>query len=224
MSISQERYLHILLVVSVSFVLLLLSPLKVFAIERGKQGQQMITPTVQNYTNRLIIKFKDSRSTVTSQTISALKKLAGVSLSYVRAMSGNSHVFSLQSRKPVSEVEQIAVAIRQNSSIAYAEPDIILTATRTPNDPRYGEQWHYFNPVSGINLPLAWDITQGSSDVIIAVVDTGIVPHADLVGRVPSGSGYDFITDSNFAKDGNGRDSDPSDPGNWVTQQESQDT
>lgn len=93
----------------------------------------------------------------------------------------------------------------------------------------------------GANLPLAWDVTTGHSSVVIAVIDTGIVNHQDLNGAgiapfsatyVPNGrflSGYDFISSdvgagnatpfpSNFvSNDGDGRDADPSDPGDWVT-------
>ena len=87
--------------------------------------------------------------------------------------------------------------------------------------------------VGGSNLPAAWDMTTGSSAVTVAVIDTGIVNHNDLNGiansatYVPSGRflpGYDFISQTvtggpaNFvANDGNGRDPDPSDPGDWVT-------
>ncbi len=93
----------------------------------------------------------------------------------------------------------------------------------------------------GANLPLAWDVTTGHNSVVIAIVDTGIVNHQDLNGAgiapfsdryVPNGrflAGYDFISDNvgagtlpaNFvANDGDGRDPDPSDPGDFVTTQE----
>ncbi len=79
--------------------------------------------------------------------------------------------------------------------VEYAEPDAIMQPTLTPNDPQYGNQWHYFAPGAGhygINAPAAWDITTGSSSIVVAVIDTGITNHADLAGRtVP---GYDFIT------------------------------
>lgn len=94
----------------------------------------------------------------------------------------------------------------------------------------------------GANLQLAWDATTGVSSVVVAIIDTGIVNHQDLNGiggvtstYVPNGRflpGYDFISSNvgsgatqpvpaNFvANDGNGRDADPSDPGDWVTEVE----
>lgn len=93
--------------------------------------------------------------------------------------------------------------------------------------------------VGGSNLPTAWDRTTGSNAVTIAVIDSGIVNHPDLNGSAnhgaayaPSGRwlpGYDFVSGdigsptlpANFvANDGDGRDIDPSDPGDWVTAQE----
>lgn len=96
----------------------------------------------------------------------------------------------------------------------------------------------------GANLPLAWDVTTGHNSVVLAIVDTGIVNHQDLNGAgiapfsetyVPNGrflAGYDFISENvgagtlpaNFvANDGDGRDGNPSDPGDWVTTQEETD-
>jgi len=49
---------------------------------------------------------------------------------------------------------------------------------------------------------------------VVAVIDTGIRPHLDLVGRTVAG--YDFISNVSIANDGDGRDADPSDPGDWV--------
>ena len=96
----------------------------------------------------------------------------------------------------------------------------------------------------GANLPLAWDVTTGHSSAVLAIIDTGIVNHQDLNGAgiapfsatyVPNGrflAGYDFISEgvgagtvpANFvANDGNGRDPDPSDPGDFITTQEETD-
>jgi serine protease len=90
----------------------------------------------------------------------------------------------------------------------------------------------------GANLPPAWDVTTGTGSVTVAVIDTGIVNHEDLNGvanglrYVPAGRflpGYDFVSSDNgvlppsfVANDGDGRDNDPSDPGDWITAAEKQ--
>lgn len=79
---------------------------------------------------------------------------------------------------------------------------------RIPDDPNFGFQWHY----ALANLPAAWDITIGNPDLVVAVVDGGLVlSHPDMLGRTVTG--FDMITDPGLSGDGNGRDSDPSDPG-----------
>ncbi|MCU0500306.1 MAG: S8 family peptidase [Anaerolineae bacterium] len=152
-----------------------------------------------------------------------LSDAAGVSLTYVREMSGDAYVLGLPSPMPLPEVQAIADRISALPEVQYAEPDAIMQHTLTPNDPQYGNQWHYFAPGAGqygINAPAAWDITTGSASIVVAVIDTGITNHADLAGRSVPGLGYDFITNVASANDGNGRDSDPSDPGDWVTANE----
>ena len=88
---------------------------------------------------------------------------------------------------------------------------------RMPNDTFYNSyQWHYHDSSvepGSVNLPSAWDVTTGSSNVVVGVIDTGILPHADLSNRVLPG--YDFISTAFVSNDGNGRDSDPTDAGDW---------
>ncbi|MDR0843237.1 MAG: S8 family serine peptidase, partial [Acidobacteriota bacterium] len=100
--------------------------------------------------------------------------------------------------------------LRQREDIASAEPNYIRHSYgTTPGDPYYVRQWHY--PL--IKLPEAWDHTTGSDDVIVAVIDTGVLlRHPDLQGRLTS-TGYDFIKDTASSGDGNGIDADPDDPG-----------
>ena len=97
----------------------------------------------------------------------------------------------------------------------YAEVDEWVIAYRTPNDSRYSDQWHYHNSAGGMNLPGAWDDTTGSSAVTVAVLDTGYRPHADLAGNVVGQ--YDMISSTSVSNDGNGRESNAKDPGDWLT-------
>ncbi len=99
-------------------------------------------------------------------------------------------------------------ALQERADVESAAPNFILSATAVPNDPLYRYQWHY----PQIKLPQAWDITPGSSNVIVAVIDTGVLlGHPDLQGKLVSG--YDFIRDRAVALDGDGIDANPDDPG-----------
>jgi serine protease len=103
--------------------------------------------------------------------------------------------------------------LRRDPGVKHVEIDRIMKPLSTPNDPGYPSQWHYFEATGGINMPAAWDLSTGSG-AVVAVLDTGVTPHTDLNANIVSG--YDFISDLPTANDGNGRDSDPSDPGDWA--------
>jgi len=179
-------------------------------------------------TNQIILKYKATQalnSLPAAAQLAQLERLSeagGVSLAFVRQMSGEAQVLRLPERLPADQVNRIAQRLTALPEVEYAEADAILQSTLAPNDPSYSNQWHYFTPGTGhygINAPAAWDITTGSANVVVAVIDTGFTNHADLSGRtVP---GYDFIGDVAVANDGDGRDSDPSDPGDWITSAES---
>ena len=74
----------------------------------------------------------------------------------------------------------------------------------TPNDPQYGNQWHYKNtgqqggtPGADISLQEAWNIEKGNSNVIVAVIDGGIsYTHQDLASNMWSEIGYNFVNGS----------------------------
>lgn len=83
-----------------------------------------------------------------------------------------------------------------------------------PNDPLYAEQWSLGPETSfGIDLRETWRFGQGDG-VVVAVLDSGITDHPEFKGRILPG--YDFISDLTRAGDGDGRDADATDPGDWV--------
>jgi serine protease len=176
---------------------------------------------LHDFTDQLIVKLRDPQ-TARAQILSAghlstLNAAAGVALEHFRPMSGDAHVLKLPQLMTVAEAQAIAARLSADPSVEYAEPDRRMFPMLVPNDPQYVNQWHYkesTTEVGGANLPGAWDITTGVASVVVAVIDTGIRPHADLVGRtVP---GYDFISNLAVANDGDLRDAGPSDPGDWV--------
>ncbi|MFW2405168.1 MAG: S8 family serine peptidase [Gammaproteobacteria bacterium] len=92
--------------------------------------------------------------------------------------------------------------------VEFAEPNYLYQPLATPNDPFYSFQWHY--PL--INLPAAWDLETGSSNVTVAVIDSGILTgHPDFLGRLVNG--FDFVSELVNAGDGDGIDPNPADPG-----------
>lgn len=103
---------------------------------------------------------------------------------------------------------RIIQAVGAQPGVRVAEPNYRYYPVREPDDEYYSLQWHY----DMIYLPDAWDLTVGSSDVTIAVIDTGILAdHPDFEGRfIP---GFDFISDPDSARDGDGIDDDPTDNG-----------
>lgn len=162
------------------------------------------------------------RSALQAHDARALSHTAKVELTVKRAMSDDGHVLRLSQPIPLSEARAVATRLMRDGSVAHAEPDrIMFPATFIPNDPGYSFQWHYAAPAGsnkgGANLPYAWDVTLGSTSVVVAVLDTGIRQHTDLATVL---AGYDFITSSSTANDGGGRDSDAADPGDWVAANE----
>jgi len=98
--------------------------------------------------------------------------------------------------------------LRQQRAVEYAELNYTLKRKLIPNDPHFGLQWSY--PV--MNLPKAWDVSTGDSEVIVAVLDSGVYKnHTELSGQLVPG--YDFVANANNSNDGDGIDDDPSDPG-----------
>jgi serine protease len=116
--------------------------------------------------------------------------------------------FADESLRQKYETLMTVKELRRQGNVESASPNYILHALRVPNDSLYRYQWDY----EMMSLPQAWDSTQGSANVIVAVIDTGVLlKHPDLQGKLVQG--YDFIADKNIALDGNGIDNNPDDPG-----------
>jgi serine protease len=112
--------------------------------------------------------------------------------------------------------------LRADPAIEFAVPDRIRYPHATPNDPGFPGQWYLRSTeVSAVDATTAWDRELGSVGVVVAVLDTGVTyDHPDL-GRGDLGGrllpGYDFVSSTLRGNDGDGRDADPSDPGDWIS-------
>jgi serine protease len=121
---------------------------------------------------------------------------------------------------------QLATRLMGMSDVQWAVVDGRRYARSAPNDPYLGNdlgsvtptvgQWYLRAPtelfLSAINALGAWSLSTGSSEVTVAVLDTGVVlDHPDLQGKLHPG--YDFVSDELFSGDSSPRDDNASDPG-----------
>nr|WP_229861098.1 S8 family serine peptidase [Streptomyces litmocidini] len=137
----------------------------------------------------------------------------GEKLSFERRLAGGGALVNLGGKATEQDVAEVMNAFRADPSVASVEPDIRAYAMAVaPNDTDYAKQWDLFEPTGGMNVPAAWDRATGSG-VTVAVIDTGYAAHSDLASNVIAG--YDFISTSADARDGNGRDADAKDEGDW---------
>ncbi len=168
---------------------------------------------------QFIVKYRDADTSTLSlntrqSSIARAAASAGIGLAYQRQLATGADLVAVDGGKPINATDAARVmeALAKSGNVEYVEPDLRMFALLTPNDTRYGEQWDYSNPTGGMNLPAAWDIGTGTG-VVVAVIDTGITPHSDLSANIVAG--YDFITSTFTSRDGNGRDSNPNDEGDW---------
>jgi serine protease len=173
--------------------------------------------TLAGITDRVIVKYKNtnqfsSPTANVNNTMSIMSQRMGMQVQYLRTTAGGAQVMRFEQKQTQAQLDKTISELMSDPNVEYAEPDLMMHPMSTPNDPRYSEQWHYYEAVGGLNLPTAWDSTQGQG-VVVAVIDTGYRPHADLTGNILPG--YDMISDANVAQDGNGRDSNAMDNGDW---------
>ena len=177
---------------------------------------------------RLIVRYADERNVGAlvipelPAGLAAASAMLGVELTYVRQAGDGAHVLRLSEPVDAATAEGLAAQLAAFPNVAYAEPDYRDQALLTPDDTRFAEQWGLSAPGSthyGLNAEAAWDLTTGDPNLTVAVIDTGILfTHPDLVGR--TWPGYDFIDDAPTSGDGDGRDSDATDPGDWTVAEE----
>jgi serine protease len=179
---------------------------------------QAAAPAV--FTDRLIVKYRSAAQGVPSAAAQARAAASlhgrGARVGYLRRLGSGAHVFRLDRALSAQELRKVAQELRAgDGDIEYAEPDVLRQPMVVPNDAKYSQQWSLFEATAGINAPPAWDKSTGAG-AVVAVIDTGVRPHADLAANLLAG--YDFIYDATVtSNDGNSRDADPSDPGNWTT-------
>ena len=157
----------------------------------------------------------------------------GLGAAHQRPLGLDAWLLQLAQPLTASAAEAQAQLLRQQPDVEWAVPNSRERRLQVPNDPMFAAsptstgQW-WLHPVRGSNtnalsdrlrgvpgVQTAWASVKSPGAVVIAVLDTGITAHLDLDANVLPG--YDFVSTAEYAGDGDGRDTDPSDPGDFVS-------
>jgi len=178
----------------------------------------MLSPSSSS-SDRLIVKYRSGNGAYPTARGRLAAMVAanrqGVAMTHFRQTAHGAQVFKLNRRLSAGELEAMASSLRAGDpNIEYVEPDHLMQPAFVPNDSYFAQQWSLTDASAGIRAPAAWDKANGSG-VTVAVIDTGVRPHADFAAKLLPG--YDFITSSSIAGDGSGREADAYDPGDYTT-------
>jgi serine protease len=151
--------------------------------------------------------------------VTAIEAAAGSNARFVRPVGSDGHQGIYRLDEPLgADAPATLAAIAAVPGVESVEADTWVTGDAIPADPSAGSLWGALGTANGspygIDAIGAWPSTRGAG-VTVAVIDTGILAHPDLAGQ--SVAGYDFVSDLDIANDGDARDADPSDPGDWVS-------
>ncbi|MEH0547732.1 S8 family serine peptidase [Streptomyces sp. B21-105] len=172
---------------------------------------------------RLIVGYKSGVAEATSNPAAeadaaAKGKAAGEDVDFQRRLGTGAALVDLGEDLTKADVADVVARYQADPQVAYVVPDRLNKPQAVdPDDTEYAKQWDLFESTAGMNVPGAWGTSTGAG-VTVAVIDTGYVAHSDLAANIVGG--YDFISDTAVSVDGNGRDSNPADPGDWYNANE----
>ncbi len=165
-----------------------------FAAPTGKERPEYVS-------GEIIVKFKDA---AVENQIESINSRYETSVLYTSPYAGFKRI-KIPPDKTVAEMVEL---YGENPLVEYAEPNYIIYAYWTPNDPFYSLQWHL--PL--MNMPSAWDKVQGGDPgVVVAVLDSGVAYQdyglyqqaPDLAGT-SFVAGYDFVNNDSHPNDDEG--------------------
>jgi serine protease len=181
--------------------------------------------------------------------VSSLASRVGLAVTKSRQLTPSMHVIYLKQTLYGVDVETALTNLRADSAVEFADIDQRRYPLSLPNDPLFvpttgaSGQWYMQTPgqttgdLAATDAVSAWGITTGNTGTVIADVDTGVrFDHPDLLRAGLGGRllpGYDFVGEDEtsagvglgtylIANDGDGWDPDPSDPGDWISSTDQQ--
>src|SRR5882757_7383102 len=189
---------------------------------------------------------KTSQALTGASDVAGLAQRVHLNMAKSRQLTPSMHVMILQKTLYGADVGAALKALRADPTVQFADVDLRRYPHSLPDDPLFGPstnatgQWFMQGPsaltatsdAAATDAVSAWAITVGSTGTVIADIDTGVLfNHPDLLRAGLGGRllpGYDFASGDKsqttsaalgtylIANDGDGRDPDPSDPGDWI--------
>ncbi|MFC2027670.1 S8 family serine peptidase, partial [Chloroflexota bacterium] len=176
--------------ISAIIVALLIASLPIFipsaAAEDDKSDRDL-----RYVPGQIIVKFKPETAIAAHDRLNEVMRMT-----VVREDASNKlQILNIPDNTTISEMVE---SYSNDENVEYAEPNYLYYTTFVPDDSLYSQQWAHQNT----EAELGWDVEQGNSDIVIAVIDSGVAyEHEDLSanmlgdcnGGCPSGKGYDFV-------------------------------
>ncbi|WP_069767606.1 S8 family serine peptidase [Streptomyces sp. LUP30] len=215
-------------VAAVSAALLTAASTATSAAAREAVSEGLTVPAAQTEAapgapaERLIVGYKSGAAEATSNPAAeadaaAKGKEAGEDVDFQRRLGTGAALVDLGDDLTRADVADVVDRYRADPQVAYVVPDRLNKPKADPDDTEYAKQWDLFESTAGMNVPGAWATSTGTG-VTVAVIDTGYVTHSDLAANIVAG--YDFIADTAVSADGDGRDGNPADPGDYYAANE----
>jgi subtilisin family serine protease len=142
--------------------------------------------------NEVLVRFADADAPLLETFVNNAISL--VNASENRALLPGLNMYHIRSNN--MGTEELMKTLSQTSGVLYVEPNWILSAQLTPNDPQFGQLWGLNNTgqtvggqvgIAGADISAvqAWDISTGSSSIVVGVIDTGVdYNHPDLAANI----------------------------------------
>ncbi|MGY0234474.1 S8 family peptidase [Longispora urticae] len=150
-------------------------------------------------------------------TRAALPEIEGIRLDPAVPMANDRILYRTQPAElSRATMDDVMRRIAADQRVVSVEPNLRIAApTAATDDPYLSYQWDLHEEQAGMRVPEAWRRGATGDGVTVAVLDTGITKHPDLDGNVVAG--YDFLSNAAAARDGDGRDADAADQGDWTS-------
>ena len=208
--------MKVLFAVVVSALTFLVAPAAVGSVPRPSPTDHVGTAPHPVVPSDAVGIVATAKNPVSPEVVAEIEKIVGRGVVGQSELGSSTVAVRFNKTLPAPALKHMTAKLSALPEISDVDLDLAVDSDALPNDPYFNRQKNLYSPdpaVYSIDAPTMWNATTGKKSVIVAVLDGGIVSHSDLSGQKVAG--YDMVSDKRYSGDGDGRDSSPSDPGNY---------